>query len=413
MPYAVLLRRPHVGRLLAWSLVGRLPTSMAALAIALTLRQVGVGFRLTGTVTGVFAVAAAIGGPLLGRIVDRLGQPRVLVASAAVAACGYAVLALAPGRAGFALLGAVVAGAATPPLEPCLRALWPDLVAAGDLESAYAVDAGAQELVFIAGPLAVAGIAAVGSPRSALWAAAVLGLIGALAVGTAEPSRSWTSASRSPDWLGALRSRPLILLLAALSGAGWTLGAFTVFTVAYAEQHRLPGGAGTLLALSSTGALLGAVAYGAYGGWRWRAAPGLKCVLFALGMAAAYWLVALVPGPPAMAAVALLTGVFFAPLLTVAFGMVGELAPAGTVTEAFAWLVTLIGAGIAGGSAAGGVLLSGGGPGAEAAMGACGVTLATAVLLGAVLLPDTGLRRTSADPDPQQSAAAAESDLAT
>lgn len=131
------------------------------------------------------------------------------------------------------------------------------------------------------------------------------------------------------------------------------------------------------MALSAFGALLGAIAYGTL---RWTADAPLKAVALCAGMAAAYWLVALVPGPAGACLVAAGTGVFFAPLLTVSFGLVGELAPDGTVTEAFAWLVTLIGAGIAAGSAVSGLLLADSTLPAAAALGACGVTAGAVVL---------------------------------
>ncbi|MFC7258010.1 MFS transporter [Streptomyces lutosisoli] len=377
MLYLRLLRRPYVTRLLTGSLIGRMPGAMAALAIALTLREAGSGYRLVGVATGVFAVAGAVGGPLLGRLVDRTGQQRVLIVSAVVSGAGYALLAVAPGSAYAIVAGAVVAGAAAPPLEPCLRALWPALVDKDQLESAYAVDAGAQEVMFIAGPLAVAGVAALGPAPLALWLAGGLGLLGSVVMATAEPSRSWRTEVRDAHWLGPLRSPGLLLLLTALFGAGWAVGTFNVFSVAYAEAHSVPGGAGTLMALSALGALLGAVTYGALG---WAAAARHKAVLLASGMAATYWLVALVPGPAGACLVAVGTGVFFAPLLTVAFGLVGELAPEGTVTEAFAWLVTLIGGGIAAGSAVAGLLLAGSTLTAAAAVGACGVTAGALVL---------------------------------
>ncbi|MFJ2094721.1 hypothetical protein ACIOEW_36525 [Streptomyces sp. NPDC087901] len=117
-----------------------------------------------------------------------------------------------------------------------------------------------------------------------------------------------------------------------------------------------------------------------YGALGWSAAAPIKAVLLCGGMAGAYWLVALVPGPLGVCLVAVGTGVFFAPLLTVAFGMVGELAPEGTVTEAFAWLVTLIGAGIAAGSAVSGLLLADSALAGAAALGACGVTAGAVVL---------------------------------
>ncbi|GAA4066471.1 MFS transporter [Nonomuraea soli] len=392
MPYLTLLRRPHVTRLLSSSLIGRLPTAMAALAIALVLREAGMDYRLVGLATGAYAVAGAVGGPLLGRVVDRVGQSGVLVVAAVVSAVGFALVALAPGVAFWAVAGAVLAGAATPPLEPCLRALWPELVDEGELDAAYAMDAGAQEIVFVAGPLLVGGMAAFGAGRPALWVAAVLGLVGSLAMASASPSRRWRAGARSADWLGPLRSRALVVLLVALAGSGWALGSFNVFAVAYAEARPLPGGAGLLLALSALGALIGAVSFGVI---RWKASAAMKAWVLAAGMAATYWLVVLVPGAVGMCLIALATGVFFAPLLSVSFGLVGQLAPAGTTTEAFAWLVTLIGTGIAGGSAVGGALLDGGasGPGGallesgalarEAAVGAVGVTVCAILLLAA------------------------------
>ena len=47
-----------------------------------------------------------------------------------------------------------------------------------------------------------------------------------------------------------------------------------------------------------------------------------------------------------MIPVMLATGLFLAPLLTVVFLLVGSLAPDGTSTEAFAWIVTLFAAGM-------------------------------------------------------------------
>ncbi|MDH6111716.1 MFS family permease [Kitasatospora sp. MAP12-15] len=385
MPYLALLGRPHVVRLLSSSLVGRLPGAMAALGIALTLRHAGYGYQLVGLTTGVFAAAGAIGGPMLGRLVDRTGQPRTLLFSSCLAAAGFALLAAAPGTPWAAVAGAAVAGAAAPPLEPCLRTLWPELVEPDDVESAYAVDAGAQELLFIAGPLVVAGIVVLAPARDTLWAAAVLGLVGSAGMATAAPSRAWAPAAKpvAPHWLGPLRSTGLLLLLVALVGSGVAVGTFNVFTVAYAEKHHLVGGAGTLLALSALGALVGALTYGAVGTSGWKASAPSKAVLLAAGMAGSYWLVALVPGPAGNCLLALLTGVFFAPLLTVSFGLVGELAPAGAVTEAFAWLVTFIGVGIALGAAVGGVVLSDGTLRIAAACGALGATLGAATLLAA------------------------------
>ena len=79
MTYRDVVRVPHVPRLLVGTLVGRLPNGMAALAMALVLREVGTGFGFIGIVVGSYLTAAAVAGPLLGRLVDRYGPRWVMV----------------------------------------------------------------------------------------------------------------------------------------------------------------------------------------------------------------------------------------------------------------------------------------------------------------------------------------------
>ncbi|MBC3839682.1 MFS transporter [Streptacidiphilus sp. 4-A2] len=105
MGYLALLRAPHVTRLLFGTLLGRLPAGMTALVIALALRDAGAPYSRIGLATAAYAIAAAVGGPVLGRIVDRTGQPRVLLSAAVVAGLGYALLALAPGSPLWAPVG--------------------------------------------------------------------------------------------------------------------------------------------------------------------------------------------------------------------------------------------------------------------------------------------------------------------
>jgi MFS family permease len=350
---------------------------MASLAIPLALRESGASFGLIGLVAGTFAIAAAVGGPLLGRLVDRTGQVPVLVPSAALAGAGLIAIAVAPSTPAVVFAGAALAGAATPPLEPCLRALWPHIVAPGKLESAYALDSASQELVFVGGPLVVAGCVAAGSPVGALWLGALLGAFGVLVVATAPPTRSWTATVRSTDWLGPLRNRGLAVLLGSLTGVGVALGTLNVLVVSYAEQHHVPGGAPTLLALNSAGALFGGLVYGAV---RWSSSPARRTLLLTVCLAGGYALLCLVPSPPYMAVLMVATGLFLAPVLTATFVLVGELAPAGTVTEAFAWLVTLMTTGVALGSTVVGAVLEHGGQSWAASCGVLGVTVSVLIM---------------------------------
>ncbi|GAA5007830.1 hypothetical protein GCM10025734_49250 [Kitasatospora paranensis] len=99
---------------------------------------------------------------------------------------------------------------------------------------------------------------------------------------------------------------------------------------------------------------MGALGYGAV---RWRSSTATRTWVIALLMAASFVPLLSLPAPWAMAGLALLSGVGLAPLLAAAFVLVAELAPTGTVTEAFAWLITLFATGNAAGYAVSGALV--------------------------------------------------------
>jgi MFS family permease len=380
MGYLSLLRTAFVTRLLVSALVGRLPSGMAVLAVPLALRHAGQSYAFVGLAAGTFAISSAVGGPLLGRLVDRIGQPWVLVPTAVLSGAGFLLLAATPGRPAGVLTGAVLAGAATPPLEPCLRVLWPRVVAADRLEAAYAFDSGAQELIFVGAPLLVTGLVAVGSPAVALVAAALLGLIGVLVFATAAPSRRYRAPVRAAHWLGPLRSRGLIVLFTSLLGVGTAIGTLNVVVVYYTERQHVPGGAGTLLALNAAGALAGALGYGAL---RWASPLPRRAIVAATGLTTGYALLCLLPAPPLMAVLMVATGLFLAPLLTVSFVLVDRLAPPGTATEAFAWLITVFTIGMAAGAAVSGGLLERAAPAWAASCAGLGAAAGTVVLLTA------------------------------
>ncbi|MFF1465128.1 MFS transporter [Streptomyces sp. NPDC058330] len=377
MPYLHILRRPSVFRLLTGSWVGRLPSAMAALAVPLALRDAGASYGFVGLAAGTFALSAAVGAPLVGRLIDRRGQTLILLVTAVLAAAGFITIALAPDRWVPVLLGAAVAGAATPPLEPCLRTLWPGLVPPDDLESAYALDSSAQELVFVAGPLVVAGTVAVVSPTAVLWVQAALGVVGVLVVATAGPSRRWRTEVRSTDWLGPLRERGLVLLLACLAGVGFAIGTLNILVVHYAEQRTFFGGSPGLLALHAAGSLAGVLVYGAV---RWKVPLSRRALALALGLLTGYGLLIFLPPPLLMGPLMVLTGLFLAPLLATTFMLVGELAPEGTTTEAFAWLITLFASGTSLGSAVTGGMLQRYTDHWGAACGALGVSVTVLLL---------------------------------
>ncbi|MFF4497608.1 MFS transporter [Streptomyces sp. NPDC001546] len=352
--YAELLRTRYAARLLAGTLLGRLPNATAAIAIVLFIRSEGGSYSLAGALAAAYGLANAVGQPLLGRAVDLYGQPRVQLPAAVVSALGMVWLAAAgTGSMAAAYAAVLISGLFTPPLEGGLRALWPSVLGGREerVHAAYAMDAVAQEIMYTVGPLLVTLCVALWSPAAALVVLSGVGLVGVLMVVLSEPSRTWRSAPREAHWLGALRSRGLLALLGAFFFVGMALGSIAVAAVAYSDGHGGQAVYGWLMAALGLGALAGGVVYGAR---QWAGAPERRLRLLVGLLAVGYLPLMLSVGPVAMTALAALSGVFLAPSLACAFIVVDRHAPAGTVTEAFSWLVTFFGVGAAIGTAAAG-----------------------------------------------------------
>ncbi|MFD4681715.1 MFS transporter [Streptomyces sp. NPDC058461] len=352
--YHSVLRVPHASGLLIGTLIGRLPSGMAPLAIVLLGTQTA-SLRAGGALTALYLLANAVGGPLLGRLVDRQGQTRVLSASTAAASAGLLLLAVGGSTGWVALAAVALAGLAKPPLDASLRALWGPLMPDREHERvAVALDAALQELIYITGPLLVAGLAYVLSARWALLATTALGLTGTLLVVTAAPSRSWAATPRQADWLGPLRSHPLRVLYLAMLFVGIPMGVLTPLSVTFADRLHT-GLSGVLPAAVSAGALAGGLLYGA------RSLPGstpAHLVVLSAGFATGWIPLLAAANAPLAVTACLIPGLFMAPLLSAAYLLATRLAPAGTVTEASALLVAALDIGCAMGSAASGLFFA-------------------------------------------------------
>lgn len=356
--------------------------------LVLRVRDLGGSYTLGGLVSGAFALGLAAGAPLLGRAVDARGQTRVLTFAAALSGVALTALAAVPDGAPPAVLVALAAlcGAAQPPLAACLRALWGRQIPDADARHAVlALEATLQELTFIAGPLVFVSLVAVRQPAAALVLAALVLAAGTVAFAATPESRAMPShgagtAGRS----GALAAPGVRTLLIVGAALGAAFGAIEIGVVAAAEDAGAKGATGALFAVWGVGSLVGGLLAARHGAAR--DAP-VRLVALLAALAAGHAALALAPGLWALGAVLTVAGALIAPLFAVVYGLVGEVALPGTVTEAFAWLTTGIGAGLALGSALAGVLVSAHGPAdpfllaaTVTALGAAGASARTASL---------------------------------
>jgi MFS family permease len=380
--YLRLLRLPGVRRLVLAALMARIPSSMNVTAAILLVQGATHSFAVAGAVEGVNAVASAASGPLLGRLVDRVGQTRVLVGAVGGFAAGlWGLVAAAHAGAPAVVLAALaaVAGAGIPPVSACMRSLWPGLVAGTEVPvaTAFALESVTVEAFFIVGPLLAGAIIVLASPGAALVVAGGLAVAGTVTFATAPASRRWrpdTVAARSPA--GALGARGIRALVAALLPFGAAFGALSVALPAFAVGHGSPGATGLFWAVQAVGSAAGGLWYGARTWRRPLARRYLELLaLFAVGLAP----LALAGSIPVLCVLIALGGLALAPVTAASFELTDRVAPAGARTEAFTWVVTANVAGSAAGAAVTGAVVQSGGPAAGFLLG-CGLALAAVAL---------------------------------
>jgi MFS family permease len=367
VPLRAVLRAPGFTWLFGASMLGRIPVFATGLVLVLRTRELTGSFAAGGLVAGLSAAAVCVSSPVLGRLVDRRGQVLVLSACAALSAAGLLLLGLLPDGASVAAPAAcaLMTGLGFPPLGACLRAALPVLLPDRERRhAAFALESAFTEVTYVIAPLLVAVSVALGGPATAAFVTAALGPLGVAAFVAHPAVRTWRPAHDGDRHAGsALRGpgvRSLVLIFALV---GTAFGAVEVAVPASADA----GLAGVLLSLwgvgSLTGGLIAARAPAPADGAR-----RLRRLLMAL--AVGHLLLVPAAGPVALALLLPAAGLAIAPTFACTFALVEDLAPAGTLTEAYTWLSSGITAGIAAGAALAGALAENQSPAAAFALAA-------------------------------------------
>jgi MFS family permease len=356
--YRRILLRPDVRRLVISSMVARLPSAMLPLVLLLLVHQKTGSLAAAGLVVGAYGLGRAVVSPAAGALVDRHGQAGVLIVGAAAQAVLLLALVLAveaQHQIAVTAMLAAAAGSATPPVQACLRALWPVIaVDDGAREAAYSFDATSQEMIWIAGPLLVAALLIAIQPAALVILCALIGCAGVGLFATSPISRGWRGARRRGRlWAGALAGGNLRALVATSTFAGVTWGALTFGLTALAVELGVSRASGLLLAGVSIGSITGGLVYGSRT-WAW---PTLRRYRVLLAATAACGLPLLfVHSIEVAMPLSLLAGLPLAAVYAGSYVLTGRSAVEGTTTEAFTWTSSAFALGVAAGNAAGGAV---------------------------------------------------------
>ncbi len=371
--------------LIASSIAARLPLAMFSIALLVHAQQLTGSFAVAGVVSGAYAISGAVSAPVLGRLVDRCGQTRVLLSGATLAALALVITGMLPvgAPAAVQVALAVAAGMTTPPLGACVRTLLPAIVSEPDrLPALFAFESTALEITFVLGPPLALGVGAVWSTGAALASAGLLMLIATVAFAWQPASRAWRPDRSGLRRRGGSLGSPAILVLALMElGCGAVFGATEIGITAAAKALGSTAAAGPILGIWGLGSLFGGIVATRVGGGA-RRSSGLIMLIAALAVAHGALIFA-TGNVLALGAVILLAGATIAPTAASIYAMVDRFAPAGTVTEAFSWALTAAYTGEALGAAVGGGLVQGSGATAAFAfVGAAGAVTVLVAFLG-------------------------------
>lgn len=388
-------------RLMAAILVlTRLAAPMLSLSLLLAVVDTTGSYASGGLVLTGYAAALAVFVPLAARLVDRLPARHILLGLLAGNMVAYtAMIAALYGDAPVAaLIGCAVAlGATTPPAGPITRGLWPSLVPAERLQTAFAFDAVLNESLFVGGPLLVSALLLVTTPSVIVVIVALCTVSGVLLLASTPAVRARKPADETEprNYLGPLAHPQVLILLGIIVCDTFAFGSLVVGVPAAATDMDARTLAGVLLSLGSLGAVISGVIYGAR---RRTKTPGRQLALFHFASAVLLVLAGQAALLVLFALVIFCIGLVGGPRDTLHQVVLGEAAPKRYRIEAFAWLGTFMWIGYAGGTAATGQLVER----ADGATTIAFVAAAGAAALAAVL----SLLVRATTPEPEQATAA-------
>ena len=375
--YSDLLRTSGVARIIAAQLTARFPSGMLSLAFLLHVEQQTGSYGAAGLVLAATSLGQAIAGPMTSRLMGRFGMRPVLVTTLVVCVAGVVAIGVLPLTVPLYMAVGFVVGISTPPVQPAVRTIYPKMVNSRQLTPLFSLDASAQEIIWVVGPVVTTFVATqIGTVWAILLAAVMMVIGGVWFISSPELGR--VRIPRSKRGFGTVLARPPVLLATVV---GFLLiGACAAIEAGVVAAFGHDGAeAGIVLAIFSIGSLGGGLFLGHVPIGPWSTARRMFIVFVGTALAAFmmdfWWL----------SVTLFIAGIGIAPALAVLFAIVSASVKFSDTAEAYGWVGTgqLIGAAL--GSALAGFLIDGYG-----AQGAFWIAAAFAFV--GVLVPTFGRR---------------------
>ncbi len=383
---------PGVARLLCAQLVARFPGGMLSLGLLIHIEGIFDSYGVAGLVLASLSIGQAISGPLTSRWMGAWAMRPVLILTSSVCAVALAVLALAPLPIVGFMIVALVCGLSYPPIQPVVRTIYPKVVNSRQLTPLFSLDASAQEIIWVAGPVLVTFVATQISSTAGILMSLVF-LVGGGIWFISSPELGRVRIPQSKRRFGVVLARPTVLLVTLVGIL--VVGCFAAIEAGVVSMFGEGSpDAGFVLAIFALTSLVGGLAFGHRPISRWALARRMSVILLGSVLAIFAFEFWTLSGALAIA------GLMVAPALAVMFAAVSASVRFSDTAEAYGWVGTgqLLGAAL--GSAVAGFLIDA--QGSRGGFVTAGILIAVAVLLAVIFrraLPDLRGRDASPIPD--------------
>ena len=365
--YVDVLTLPGVPLTFLSALVGRSAYALVILPLLFAVQATTGSVATAGIAVAAYGVTASFLAPFRARVIDRHGRRPVLLVLAVAFGGVLATLAVgafASWSGATMIFLAGIAGSVAPPLGPAMRVAWSELAREPVLlRKALSFDAVIEELLYLVGPAAAGLALVVIAPGLVLLVPAGLVILGTVLfvlspairhVPHIRPATSTSVESSAAAGRTLLGNTHFIGLLLPAVVAGLVSGNLTIAIPAAFPGTEGAAAAGIVLGLFAGGSAVGGLIFGAL------RIPGQARVQV---IAIAFMLVVLstavgLTGDAVWMTVAVVTaGVFFSPVMIVAYFAANDFGGKYRKTESTTWVNTSHNIGAAAGSALAGVVI--------------------------------------------------------
>nr|WP_298101953.1 MFS transporter [uncultured Shinella sp.] len=347
-PYKEIFSVPGTKGFSAAGFLARLPIAMAPIGIVAMLSQTHGEYWLAGAVSATYALTNALIAPQISRAVDRYGQSAVLTPTTIVSVIAFLTLIAAANQGWpvWTLFASALLAAAMPSMPAMLRARWTELFRdRPELNTAFAFESAADELVYIAGASLSVGLAVALFPEAGMListAFLALGTVAFVLQRATEPTVRHIAGSKPQK--SAIRLRPVQIITLALIFVGATFATAEVSAVAITKDLGQPNAASLVIGVYAIGSFVIGLVLGALN-------PKLalqKQLMIAVAILALTALPLPFAGTvPLLAIAVFVSGIAISPTFITAFGLIERRVPETMLTEGVTWVTTGIGIGMA------------------------------------------------------------------